>query len=239
MTDEYLFISDCHLDSEKPAISANLIKFLRERAASARCLYILGDLFEVWLGDDDPAPAHSELIETLFDLSKNTRLYFLAGNRDFLLGDDLARRAGLEIIAEPVLLNLGHQGIVLLHGDLLCTDDHDYQAFRKTVRSPKWQTDFLQKPLIERQEIAIGLRSESLVAMAQKKAAIMDVNRDAVVSCFEKHDVEIIIHGHTHRPGIHLYPQAHTRYVLGNWNPEPSYLSWRGATGFVLQDPRV
>lgn len=239
MTSEYLFISDCHLDPDKPAISANLIKFLRDRASTARCLYLLGDLFEVWLGDDGPAPAHSELIETLFNLSKNTHLYFLAGNRDFLLGDDLARRAGLEIIAEPVLLNLGHQGIVLLHGDLLCTDDHDYQAFRKTVRSPKWQTDFLQKPLIERQEIAIGLRLESIAAMAQKKAAIMDVNPDAVVSCFEKHDVDVIIHGHTHRPGIHHYPQARTRYVLGDWNPDPSYLSWSGATGFILHDPRI
>ena len=239
MTDKYLFISDCHLDPEKPIISANLIKFLRERASTADCLYILGDFFEVWLGDDDPAPAHSELIETLFDLSKNTQLYFLAGNRDFLLGDDLARRAGLEIIVEPVLLNLGNQRIVLLHGDLLCTDDHDYQAFRKTVRNPKWQTDFLQKPLFERQKIAIDLRSASIASKALKKMEIMDANRDAIVSCFEKHDVDVMIHGHTHRPGVHHYPHARTRYVLGDWNPEPSYLSWSGATGFILHDPRI
>ncbi len=239
MTGEYLFISDCHLDPEKPIISTVLIKFLRERASSAGRVYILGDLFEVWLGDDDPNPNHIELIETLYSLSKNTRLYFLAGNRDFLLGEDLARRAGLEIVSEPVILNLGKQKVVLMHGDLLCTGDHDYQAFRKTVRNPKWQSDFLQKPLIERQKIAIGLRSESTTATAHKKAEIMDVSRDAVISCFDRHDVDLIIHGHTHRPGIHHYARARSRYVLGNWNPNPSYLSWGDTTGLVLHDPRI
>ena len=172
MTDEYLFISDCHLDSDNPEISNHLIRFLRERASTARYLYILGDLFEVWLGDDDTVPAHTEVINILFDLSRTTKLFFLAGNRDFLLGDKLARRAGLEIITEPVYLNLGNQRIVLLHGDILCTDDHDYQAFRKIVRTSKWKTEFLQKTLAERQKIASDLRSESAVATAQKKLEI-------------------------------------------------------------------
>ncbi len=239
MTDEYLFISDCHLDPEKPATSACLINFLRERASRARYLYILGDLFEVWLGDDDPAPTHEEIIESLSELSKTTRLYFLAGNRDFLLGEELARRAGLEIITEPIRLTLGRQRVIMLHGDLLCTDDHDYQAFRKMVRTPEWQADFLQKSLADRQKTAEDLRSESTAAMAQKKVEIMDVNNDAVQSCFDRHEVDILIHGHTHRPGVHHYARSRTRYVLGDWNPEPSYLSWRDATGFVLHDSRI
>ena len=239
MTDEYLFISDCHLDSVKPEINVCLNKFLHERASAARFLYILGDLFEVWLGDDDPAPAHTEVIDALFDLSKSTQLFILAGNRDFLLGKDLAQRAGIEILTEPVLLNMGRQKVVLLHGDILCTDDHDYQAFRKTVRDPKWQSEFLSKPLAERHQIAIDLRSESMIATAQKKVEIMDVNREAVASCFDRNGVDVMIHGHTHRPGIHHYDPARTRYVLGDWNPGPSYLSWSSAAGFVLHDPRV
>jgi len=239
MTDEYLFISDCHLDANNAEIGTNLVNFLRQRALAAHYLYILGDLFEVWLGDDDPAPAHTEVIETLFDLSKTTRLFFLAGNRDFLLRNDLAQRAGIEIITEPVLLNLGNQKVVLMHGDLLCTDDHDYQTFRKKVRSSKWQAVFLQKSLLERQKIATDLRSESSAATALKKVEITDVNPDTVLSCFDKHSADVLIHGHTHRPGIHHYDRARTRYVLGDWDPEPSYLSWNSAAGFVLHDPRV
>ena len=203
MTDEYLFISDCHLDARKPEVSANLLNFIDHRAQSARFLYILGDLFEVWLGDDDPAPAYREVIASLSHLSKTTDIYFLAGNRDFLLGNELAQRAGFKILTEPVMLNLAGQSISLLHGDILCTDDLDYQAFRLKVRNPEWQAEFLQKPLLERQQIATGLRADSIAATLEKTDHITDTNADAVNAYFDQHDVEVVIHGHTHRPCVH------------------------------------
>ena len=239
MTDEYLFISDCHLDTSRPEISTNLLGFLKYRASSARYLYILGDLFEVWLGDDDPALEFGEIIAGLKHLSKTTGIYFLAGNRDFLLRDGFAERCGFKVLTEPVNLNLTGQHVVLLHGDVLCTDDLDYQAFRLKVRNPDWQSEFLQKSLVERQQIAIDLRTDSLAATLRKSDLITDTNPDAVNACFDQHAADIIIHGHTHRPAIHRYSQSRTRYVLGDWNPEPSYLSWNGTTGFDLHDTRV
>jgi len=239
MTDEYLFISDCHLDRSRPDISENLADFLLNRASSARFLYILGDLFEVWLGDDDPAIALSGIITSLKKLSMRTRIFFLAGNRDFLVGDRIAERAGFKILTEPVSLSLGSQRVILLHGDILCSDDHDYQDFRLRVRSPDWQSHFLRKPLAERRQIATGLRADSKAAMYDKPLEIMDVNRETVDSYFQQHGAEVIIHGHTHRPGIHRYAESTTRYVLGDWNPQPSYLSWSESSGFVLHDTRV
>ena len=239
MTDEYLFISDCHLDVSRPETSANLLDFIKNRASTARVLYILGDLFEIWLGDDAPAPGFGEIIASLSHLSQTTDIYFVAGNRDFLLGDGLASRAGFEVITEPVSLNLGGKRVVLLHGDVLCTDDHDYQTFRSQVRDPDWQSEFLQKPLQERQQIATGLRADSIAAMLEKNVEIMDVNQAAVESCFDQHEAEVLIHGHTHRPGVHRYNRSRTRYVLGDWNPQPSYLGWSSSGGFELHDSRV
>ena len=128
---------------------------------------------------------------------------------------------------------------ILMHGDLLCTGDHAYQAFRTQVRNPDWQSKFLAKPLLERQQIAAGLRAYSAAAMLQKTVDIMDVHPDAVESRFDQHDAEVLIHGHTHRPGIHRYDRSRTRYVLGDWNPLSSYLSWSSSAGFELHDSRV
>jgi len=239
MADEYLFISDCHLDTSKPEITTNLLDFIRNRASTARFLYILGDLFEVWLGDDDPASGFNEVIASLSQLSETTDIYFIAGNRDFLLGDGLARRAGFKVISEPVNLDLGEHRAVLLHGDVLCTDDHGYQAFRSLVRDPAWQSEFLQKSLSERQKIVAGLRVDSIAALLEKTVEIMDVNLAAVESCFDANEAEVLIHGHTHRPGVHRYSQSRTRYVLGDWNPQPSYLSWTSLGGFELHDSRL
>jgi len=239
MADEYLFISDCHLDTSKPEITTGLLDFIKNRASTARFLYILGDLFEVWLGDDDPAPGFGEIITSLSQLSETTDIYFIAGNRDFLIGNGLARRAGFKVIREPVKLDLGGKRVVLMHGDLLCTDDHDYQAFRSQVRNPDWQSEFLQKPLLERQQIVAGLRVDSIAAMLEKTVEIMDVNLTAVESCFDAHDAAVLIHGHTHRPGVHRYDRSRTRYVLGDWNPQPSYLSWSCSGGFELHDSRL
>lgn len=239
MTDEYLFISDCHLDPARPEVTAALESFLEQRAVNAARLYILGDLFEAWLGDDDPAPEYAGIIGALRRLAATRPVYFLAGNRDFLLGEDFAADTGIRLLHESEQIRLGERQVLLLHGDTLCTDDHDYLAFRAQVRAPAWQTAFLAKPLAERRQIAARLRSDSVGAMAQKSSEIMDVNPDAVLSCFETNAVDTIIHGHTHRPALHRYPRARQRIVLGDWNPGPSYLSWREPRGFELADPRV
>jgi UDP-2,3-diacylglucosamine hydrolase len=225
MSEEYLFISDCHLDSGQPEVTAALTRFLRQRAAGAARVYILGDLFEVWLGDDDPAAAAQPVIECLQALSD--------------LGPDFAARTGLTLLSEPHRLQLGGQQVLLVHGDTLCTDDHDYQQFRAMVRNQDWQASFLGQPLAERQRIAAALRNDSVEAMTQKSLEIMDVNPQAVEDCFRQQQVDTIIHGHTHRPAVHRYDHSLVRYVLGDWNPGPSYLSWDSQQGFRLVDPRV
>lgn len=239
MSHEYLFISDCHLDARRPEVTAALTGFLDNRATSARCLYILGDLFEVWLGDDDPAPEHRGVIETLRQLASSIDVFFMAGNRDFLLGQVFAQNVNLTLLDEPHILQLGQDRVVLIHGDTLCTDDRDYQEFRSMVRTEKWQSGFLGKPLEERQQIAAQLRADSVDAMAQKSCQIMDVNQAAVQDCFARNGVRTIIHGHTHRPAIHHYDADLSRIVLGDWGREPSYLSWTPEQGFDLHDPRL
>lgn len=239
MSDEYLFISDCHLDAARPEITRAITEFLQQRATTARYLYILGDLFEVWLGDDDPAPEHSSVIEELRQLASEVEVFFIAGNRDFLLGQAFAQTVNLTLLNEPHILQLGNHRVVLIHGDTLCTDDQDYQQFRSMVRSTKWQSDFLAKSLEERQRIAAQLRADSADAMTQKSFEIMDVNPQAVQDCFKANRASIIIHGHTHRPAVHQYNSDLSRIVLGDWGREPSYLSWTRERGFDLSDPRV
>jgi UDP-2,3-diacylglucosamine hydrolase len=239
MNDETLFISDCHIDESKPKITSNLLDFLKNRAKDARFLYILGDLFDTWIGDDDHNSVHETIIDSLKALSKNTELYFLAGNRDFLLGDETASAIGLTRIKDPTIIQLGEQRVGLMHGDTLCTDDNDYQTFRRKVRSADWQEMILLKPLVERQAIAAELRVKSLEAMKEKTIEIMDVNTEAVSQCFTQLEVDLIIHGHTHRPAVHIYPNNQKRFVLGDWNPQPSYISWKRSQGLKLVDPRV
>ena len=239
MSGEYLFISDCHLDASRPEVTATLVDFLEKRAVTARSLYILGDLFEVWLGDDDPAPEHQHVIGLLRQLGQSTDVFFMAGNRDFLLGKTFTDAANMTLLDEPHLLLLDNTRVVLVHGDILCTDDHDYQAFRSMVRVPEWQSTFLAKPLAERQQIAARMRSYSVDAMAQKSMQIMDVNSAAVQDCFRDNEASTIIHGHTHRPAVHTYDSDLSRIVLGDWGQEPSYLSWKPELGFELHDSRI
>jgi UDP-2,3-diacylglucosamine hydrolase len=239
MQNERLFISDCHLHAERPELTDALINFLQVRAAKASHLYILGDLFEVWLGDDDPASALAPVIDILSRLAQGCEIYFMAGNRDFLIGADFAARVGLTLLTEPHPLQLGSTDVVLVHGDSLCTDDHDYQAFRSMVRKPQWQAEFLAKSLCERQQIAAQMRRDSVAATHLKASEIMDVNADAVADLFRKTRADVIIHGHTHRPAVHHYPADLSRIVLGDWGPKPSYLSWTETQGFRLSDPRV
>jgi UDP-2,3-diacylglucosamine hydrolase len=239
MNQEYLFISDCHLDQSRPDVTAALTEFLEKRAPGARYLYILGDFFEVWLGDDTPIPEFQIVISSLQQLAPDTEIFFMGGNRDFLLGDEFARKVNFKLLEEPHIVQLGDKRVALIHGDTLCTDDHDYQAFRALVRDPHWQSVLLAKPLQERLQIARQLRSDSADAMTHKSPEIMDVNAQAVQDCFDQNQVDTIIHGHTHRPALHQYDSNLTRIVLGDWGRESSYLSWTPQQGFSLVDPRV
>jgi UDP-2,3-diacylglucosamine hydrolase len=239
MSEEYLFISDCHLDPRRPEVSASLIQFLQSRAATARRLYILGDLFEVWLGDDDPADGHQQVIDTLRELAASCEIFFIAGNRDFLLGEDFATRVGMTLLREPHFLQLEQSRVMLLHGDTLCTDDHVYQKFRAMVRDPAWISATLATSLSERRQVAARLRDDSKAATSLKSSEIMDVNETTVTECFRTNEADVIIHGHTHRPAMHRYDAGLLRIVLGDWVREPSFLSWQPGQGFRLTDPRV
>jgi UDP-2,3-diacylglucosamine hydrolase len=235
---EILFISDLHLDQNKPEIIERFLAFLKARASDARALYILGDLFEVWLGDDDEASAFLEVFDALKDFSSRAELFFMHGNRDFLVSQNLSAKLNMTLLTEPKLVQLGKQKIALMHGDLLCSDDVDYQNFRKLVRQPEWQQNFLNKPLSERQSIADALRKESALAMNQKTNQIMDVNQQTVETTFDELGIDILIHGHTHRPAVHQLSKNRKRIVLGDWQPEASYLSW-DKRGFTLHDSRL
>jgi len=235
---EILFISDLHLDSAQPQISSQFVQFIQARACHARALYILGDLFEVWLGDDDDTPHLTTVFHALQELSAQTDIYFMHGNRDFLVGSQLAQRLNMTLLDEPYLLHLGEQRVALMHGDLLCSDDVDYQNFRNMVRQPQWQQEFLDQPLAQRQAIAATLREQSTEAMQDKSHQIMDVNQQTVSNYFDEYRVDCIIHGHTHRPAIHQLSSSRSRIVLGDWCPQASYLSWQQGQ-FTLHDRRV
>mgnify|MGYP002630396006 CR=1 FL=1 len=235
---ETLFISDLHLSQTKPEITQNFLTFIKTRAQQARVLYILGDLFEVWVGDDDPAIEFAAVFQALEQLSQTTKIYFLHGNRDFLVGKALAQRLNITLLSDPRIIILGDQTIGLTHGDLLCSDDTEYLEFRASVRTTQWIRDFLAKPLPERQSIAADLRAKSLQAMQSKSLEIMDVNQETVRNTFEELNIDTLIHGHTHRPGVHIIDQNRTRLVLGDWHPQPSFISWKD-NQLTLVDTRI
>lgn len=220
-----LFIADLHLQTEEPAITAGFLR-LRGEAKSADALYILGDLFEAWIGDDDPNPLHREMaaaIKALVD--SGVPCYFIHGNRDFLIGQRYARESGMTLLPEEQVLNLYGRNILIMHGDTLCTDDTGYLAFRAKVHTPWIQKVFLALPLFIRNRIAARMRAGSKAANSSKSMTIMDVNPQAVVKVMEKHRVQWLIHGHTHRPDVHSLiangEPAH-RVVLGAWHSEGS-----------------
>jgi UDP-2,3-diacylglucosamine hydrolase len=221
-----LFIADLHLQTEEPAITAGFLRFLRGEAKNADALYILGDLFEAWIGDDDPNPLHHEMaaaIKALVD--SGVPCYFIHGNRDFLIGQRYARESGMTLLPEEQVLNLYGRNILIMHGDTLCTDDTGYLAFRAKVHTPWIQKVFLALPLFIRNRIAARMRAGSKAANSSKSMTIMDVNPQAVVKVMEKHRVQWLIHGHTHRPDVHSLiangEPAH-RVVLGAWHSEGS-----------------
>ena len=223
-----LLISDLHLDAARPRITALFERFLREQARQATALYILGDLFEAWVGDDDDSELPARVAAALAGLrTTGVPLYFMAGNRDFLLGSGYARRAGLTVLEDGVVHTLAGTPTLLLHGDTLCTDDAAYQAFRRQVRDPAWQRDFLARPLTVRKDFAAQARAASRDHQQGAREALMDVNADAVTHALRAAGVSRMIHGHTHRPAIHdlmLDGTPAQRIVLGDWYEQGSVL---------------
>jgi len=236
---KHLFISDLHLAPERPDIIQLFITFLKDQAANAESLYILGDLVEYWLGDDDNAEGLTEAFDCMKQLSDNgLAIYLMHGNRDFLMGEAFATRTGCKLIHEPFIAEFDKTPVLLMHGDILCTDDVRYQELRIMLRNPAWQADFLSKPLAEREQMAIALRKQSQEETQTKAADIMDVNEAAVNQAFIDSDVTLMIHGHTHRPAVHeLEVNGSTvkRIVLGDWYSQGSVLEFNGVDDFSLK----
>ena len=224
-----LFISDLHLDAERPDITALFGRFVDEEARSADALYILGDLFEAWVGDDDPSETGAYVAQHLRGLREaGVPVYFMRGNRDFLLGDAYARRGGVTILPDPSVVMLHGRPTLLMHGDTLCSDDVAYQQFRAQTRDPDWQRQFLAQPLEARLAFAQQARAASQTRQAGLKAqgamdAITDVTPATVDSSFARFGVDSMIHGHTHRPAVHEHAGGR-RIVLGDWYEQGSVL---------------
>lgn len=237
-----LFISDLHLDAVRPRITQLFLDFLKTDACRAQALYILGDFFDAWIGDDDPDPHHAEVIAGVRALTTGgVPVYFMHGNRDFLIGDGFARQTGCTLLAEPTVIQLGGTPTMLMHGDTLCTDDLEYQKFRRQVRDSAWQHAFLAKPLAERREFARQARATSQIQTAAKPDYLMDVNQHAVERAMTEYKVTRLIHGHTHRPAVHRFAinnQNLVRIVLGDWYEESSVLEVND-DALELHDKRV
>lgn len=240
-----LFISDLHLDPSRPAITELFLDFLRGEARQAEALYILGDLFEAWIGDDTPSSAADAVALALREVSDaGVPVYFIRGNRDFLLGNDYAARAGLRILPDPSVIQLYGKPVLLQHGDLLCTDDVAYQAFRAQTRNPAFIAQFLSQSLEARVAFAQKARAASQAHQSEMKQddkatfeTVTDVAPAEVIATFQRYGVDTMIHGHTHRPAIHAVnagEHSFTRIVLGDWYEQGSVLRV-DADGFRLE----
>jgi len=232
-----LFISDLHLAADCPNIGAQFLAFLQGEATEAEALYILGDLFESWVGDDDPNPHYAEMkaaIRTLVD--RGVPVFFMHGNRDFLIGERFAEETGITILPDPHHIDLYGTAVLLSHGDAMCIDDDEYQRIRVMTRNPEWQSIMLAKPLDERLSIAAQARRQSKQRNATLAEEIMDVNQTAVEETMAEHGVDMLLHGHTHRPAVHKFEVGArhiTRIVLGDWYEQGSVLRWNPA-GYSL-----
>jgi UDP-2,3-diacylglucosamine hydrolase len=231
-----LFISDLHLSEDRPQANEQFFRFLEEDVAGADALYVLGDLFEYWIGDEDlETPFNAVVAGSLRRVrDAGTQVRLMHGNRDFLLGDAFCRASGAQLLADPTIID----GTLLMHGDTLCTDDHDYQAWRRTARSTEWQRRFLATPLAERRATVQGLRDKSKEVIQAKPAEIMDVNDDAVREALRRHDVARLIHGHTHRPGKHALEvdgRRCERWVLPDWYGRGGYVELAGSRARLVR----
>lgn len=225
---ETLFLSDLHLHASRPEATERFLELLAGEARDADAVYVLGDLFEAWIGDDDPEPEYRRAMAGMRGLSDSgVPLYFMHGNRDFLVGADFTRETACELLPDPTVVDLYGTPTMLSHGDAFCTDDSDYQRFRDRVRDPAWQAEFLAKSLDQRRAFAAEARAESSMLNAEKAEEIMDVNLDEVLDAMQKAEVRRLIHGHTHRPDVHHHIHGgdeFTRIVLGDWYEQGSLL---------------
>tara|TARA_Y100000310_G_scaffold234533_1_gene237529 strand:+ start:435 stop:1169 length:735 start_codon:yes stop_codon:yes gene_type:complete len=219
-----LFISDLHLDEEQAEITACFLQFLKTGAVNADAVYILGDLFEVWLGDDHTTEFNTKIIDALGELSrKDIPLYIMHGNRDFLIGTEFCRSCGAELLPDPTTIDCYGRKVLLMHGDSLCTEDAEYMQARTMLRSPDFQQQFLAKSLEERALFARNARQQSVQHTAELTNDIMDVTANEVTEAMQQHGVDMLIHGHTHRPAVHhlqVQEQPAVRVVLGNWHTD-------------------
>ena len=223
-----ILISDLHLTPQSPAIFHHFDKFINSLGNISH-LYILGDLFEYWLGDDTAEELGHLPVENILKnlVTRGTKIYFIPGNRDFLIGSDFAFRTGVSILNDASVHRLFQYCVLLLHGDSLCTDDHEHQTFRSLVNDSDWQLNFLNKSIAEREAIAQSIRFQSNIDKRYKSSEIMDVNQSAVMTTFELTGTTLMIHGHTHRPGIHqwiLNGKRFSRIVLGDWSSGASWI---------------
>lgn len=233
-----LFISDLHLHPSRPAVTDLFVRFLEESVATTAALYILGDLFEVWIGDDDPDPHHRRVINAIRGFADAGPDCFVArGNRDVIIGRRFCNETGSRLLDETTVIELYGARVLVSHGDELCTDDHAYQRFRRQARSPTWRALFLALPLPLRRYLAQHLRRRSQTDTALKPEDITDVSPSAVEDAFIEHRVTQMIHGHTHRPGIYeseIFRKSRTRIVLGDWYEQGSVLRW-DESGYRLE----
>jgi UDP-2,3-diacylglucosamine hydrolase len=237
-----LFISDLHLDASAPAITDQFVGFLAGPARGARALYILGDLFETWIGDDDPDPEKRRVLRALAELTRSgVPCFVMHGNRDFLLGEGFRRETGAALLDDGSIVEVEGERVLLMHGDLLCTDDVSYQRLRRIVRNPLLQWLVRRLSLRQRLALADRLRAGSRMHTSETAAEIMDVNAAAVRETLRRSGVRTLIHGHTHRPAIHeleVDGNACRRIVLGDWHAHGSVLEWRAGRAALVVLPR-
>ncbi|MDR2925579.1 MAG: UDP-2,3-diacylglucosamine diphosphatase [Azoarcus sp.] len=228
-----LFVADLHLSDKRPQTAAAFLGFLSGPVRQAGSVFILGDLFDSWAGDDD---IDSDFNRSVCDAlgaatSAGTAIYFMLGNRDLLAGKGFAQATGVQLLDDMASIRLGARSLLLSHGDILCTDDHEYQAFRQQVRNREWQAEFLAKPLEARRKFIETAREQSEAAKRGKRAEIMDVNADTVANLLRSHGYPVLIHGHTHRAARHAYLiDGHRceRYVLPDWHDQAVWLAFDG-----------
>ena len=212
------FISDLHLSESTPSVTEGFFKFLKTAAQELSHLYILGDLFEAWVGDDDDSELATSVMQKINHATRHgLEIFFIHGNRDFLCGQKFAEQSNLTLLPDPFFLNFFDQKIALSHGDSFCIEDLEYMKFKKEVRSEEWQQEFLQKSLDDRLNIASNMRDASQKNNTNKDIAIMDVTPTAIQDFFAEHHIDLLIHGHTHRPDTHQINSG-TRIVLGDWH---------------------
>ncbi len=229
-----LFISDLHLQASLPKTTQAFFDFLMQHAMHTNALYLLGDIFEYWAGDDDlQTPFNATIAQAINHVATTgVKVFWMAGNRDFLVGEVFAQAAGLTLLTDPTVITIAQSQITLAHGDAQCTDDAAYMAFRKQVRNPAYQQQFLAMPLAQRKAIITGIRENSQSANKDKSYAIMDVNADAIAQLFATTGSQTLIHGHTHRPALHVLEGAKRRFVLPDWEYDatPARGGWISAT---------